>query len=160
MLTIHKAVAVRSDLKVAVEATVDFDTEYANEYGIHKGVLKGSTENEIVMPVHMWLQALDLVLSKLGESGLDFSHVKGISTAGMQHGTVFWHSSAPRSLANLDPGSTLSEQLTSQTDPAFSLPYSPNWQDSSTQNECNAFNECLGDSQSLAVCTGSKAHHV
>ena len=59
-------------------------------------------------------------------------------------------------MQNLDSKKTLQEQL----DHAFSHPFSPNWQDASTQNECNAFDAELGGPQQLADVTGSKAHHV
>lgn len=36
----------------------------------------------------MWLEAIDLVLTRLEDAGLDFGRVKGLSGAGMQHGTV------------------------------------------------------------------------
>jgi sugar (pentulose or hexulose) kinase len=38
--------------------------------------------------------------------------------------------------------------------------WSPNWQDQSTQTECDAFDAELGDREKLAEVTGSGAHHV
>lgn len=112
----------------------------------------------------MWLEAIDIVLNRLWEDGLDFSRVRGISGAGMQHGTVFWSRDAENILANLDPGKTLLEQLESgskgERKGAFSHPFSPNWQDASTQAQCEAFDRCLGSPEKLAQVTGSKAHHV
>lgn len=43
---------------------------------------------------------------------------------------------------------------------AFSYPYSPNWQDASTQAECDDFDHEMGSAEDLAEITGSKAHHV
>lgn len=107
----------------------------------------------------MWLEALDLVLARLKETGVDFSKVKGISGAGMQHGTVFWNGDAEKLLAGLDSKRTLVDQL-GGIEGAFSHPDSPNWQDASTQKECDEFDRELGDPQTLAAVTGSKAHHV
>lgn len=36
---------------------------------------------------------------------------------------------------------------------------SPNWQDASTQKQCDLFDSELGDPENLAKVTGSKAHH-
>jgi xylulokinase len=82
----------------------------------------------------------------------------------MQHGTVFWSKDAELLLSNLDAGKTLVEQLESGTEGerkgAFSHPLSPNWQDASTQKQCEGFDAALKDAKNLAEATGSSAHHV
>ena len=103
----------------------------------------------------MWLDAVNLVLDRLVEAGLDFGKVMGIAGAGMQHGTVFWTNDAETLMVNLEAGKTLSEQL----EPAFAHPMSPNWQDASTQKQCDAFDAELGSPEKLADVTGSSAHH-
>lgn len=112
----------------------------------------------------MFIEAIDLVLKRLKDGGVDFAHVKGISGAGMQHGTVFWSHDAEQILGNLDPSKTLLEQLEGgakgERRGAFSHPFSPNWQDASTQKQCEKFDEHLGSPEKLADITGSKAHHV
>lgn len=75
-----------SDLKLIHEAKVDFDQDLGKKYGIEKGVLTNPSEGEVFAPPAMWLEALDLVLDRLKEAGLDFGRVKGVSGAGMQHG--------------------------------------------------------------------------
>ena len=103
----------------------------------------------------MWLDALNLVLDRLVDQGLDFGRVKGLSGAGMQHGTVFWTKDAETLMVNLDAGKSLSEQLKN----AFAHPMSPNWQDASTQKQCDEFDAELGSPEKLAEVTGSSAHH-
>lgn len=76
--------------------------------------------------------------------------------AGQQHGSVFWNRAAPARLAGLDPARALVDQLPA----ALALDWSPNWQDHSTQAECDAFDAALGGRQRLAEVTGSGAHHV
>ena len=156
-------IAVKSDLKLVHEAKVDFDADLS-KYGIEKGVLTNPSEGEIFAPVAMWLEAIDLVLQRLKDDGLDFSKVKGVSGAGMQHGTVFWSKDAESILGGLDAGKTLLEQLEGgskgERKGAFSHPFSPNWQDASTQKQCDAFDARLGSPEKLAEVTGSKAHHV
>lgn len=150
-----KGLVVNSDLKVVYLAKFDFDAD-STGFPIKKGVLTNEAEHEVYAPVALWLQALDTVLNSLRQQGLDFSRVKGISGAGQQHGSVYWGHEAETLLQNLDSAKSLEEQL----ETAFSHPYSPNWQDSSTQKECDEFDEILGGQEKLAQATGSKAHHV
>ena len=149
-----KALVVDSSLKKIHEAKFDFDAD-AKGYDVKKGVLTNEAEGEVFAPVAMWLQALDTVLQRLKDDGFDFSRVKGISGAGMQHGSIFWTKNAEELMQNLKP----SESLESQLDKAFSHPFSPNWQDASTQKECDEFDAVLGNETELANVTGSKAHH-
>ncbi|KAB2574267.1 Carbohydrate kinase FGGY [Lasiodiplodia theobromae] len=163
-----KCLVVSSDLKLAHSALVDFDADLAH-HGIKKGVLTNPAENEIFAPVAMWLEALDLVLSRLHSQGLDFGRVKGIAGAGMQHGTVFWGPNAEKVMGSLDSGKGLAEQLIGKSADgkwkdvqelgAFAHEHSPNWQDASTQKQCEEFDKCLGSPEKLAEVTGSKAHH-
>lgn len=111
----------------------------------------------------MWLDAVNLVLDRLVDAGLDFGEVKGLSGAGMQHGTVFWSKDAETIMVNLEAGKSLSEQMEpgskGERRGAFAHPMSPNWQDASTQKECDLFDGELGSPETLADVTGSKAHH-
>nr|POE87004.1 putative d-xylulose kinase a [Quercus suber] len=156
------SLCIDSSLKLRYEAKVDFD-EDLSKYGIEKGVLTNPPEGEVFAPPAMWLEAINLVLDRLREQGLDFSQVKGLSGAGMQHGTVFWSPHAEGMLQNLDSTKTIVEQLapngTREGRSAFAHPMSPNWQDASTQKQCDAFDVQLGDPKTLAEVTGSKAHH-
>ena len=150
-----KGIAVTSDLKVLYEAVVDFDAD-ASGFNIKKGVITNEAEREVYAPVAMWLQAINTVLQRLKDKGIEFSRVMGISGAGQQHGSVYWNQEGEHALSNLNKDKTLESQL----DHAFSYPYSPNWQDASTQEQCDLFDRHLGDETQLAMDTGSKAHHV
>lgn len=150
-----KGLVVNSDLKVVHTSLFDFDAD-SHGFDIKKGVQANEAEHEVFAPVALWLQALDGVLEGLRKQGLDFSRVKGISGAGQQHGSVYWGMDAEKMLKRLDANKTLQEQL----DAAFSHPFSPNWQDASTQRECDEIDQLLGGREELADVTGSKAHHV
>ena len=150
-----KGIAITSDLKVAYEAIVDFDAD-ATGYGTKKGVLTNEAEREVYAPVTMWLHGIDTILQKLQDKGIDFGRVRGICGAGQQHGSVYWSQDGEHALQNLHKGKPLEGQLHH----AFSYPYSPNWQDASTQSQCDSFDRHLGDELQLAIHTGSKAHHV
>lgn len=149
-----KGVAVSSDLKFVAKAIFDFDRD-SKGYDVKKGVLTNDNGKEIFSPVAMWLQALDSVLSQLKNDGLDLSKIKGICGSGMQHGCVYWNADAESRLSTLNSAKSLETQL----DSAFAHPYSQNWQDASTQKECDEFDQCLGNPAQLATATGSKAHH-
>ena len=150
-----KGLAVDSDLKVEYEVKFDFDAD-SHGFDIKKGVITNEAEHEVYAPVALWLQAIDVLMERLKKAGVDFKRFKGISGAGQQHGSVYWNAQGENVLECLDSSKTLEEQL----DGAFSYPFSPNWQDASTQKECDAFDEKLGDDVQLALNTGSKAHHV
>ena len=150
-----KGLAVNSSLKVEHEVKFDFDAD-AKGFNVEKGVLTNEAENEVFAPLSMWLQAVDTVLQKFKQDGMDFRRVRGISGAGMQHGSIYWSQKGEDALQSLDSSKSLEEQLSQ----AFSHPYSPNWQDASTQKQCDDFDACLGDETKLALITGSKAHHV
>lgn len=156
-------IVVGSDLKLIHEAKVDFDADLA-KYGIEKGVLTNPDEGEVFAPVALFLEAIDLVLQRLKDQGAEFEKVQGVSGAGMQHGTVFWSRDAETLLGGLDAGKSLLEQLESgskgERRGAFSHPFSPNWQDASTQKQCEGFDAALGGPEELAQATGSSAHHV
>ena len=149
-----KGVAITADLKFAAQAAFDFDKD-AKGYKVIKGVLTNEAEREVFAPVAMWLQAVDTVLTRLRDGGLDMSRIKGICGSGMQHGSVFWNAEAETLLSQLDA----SKPLESQLDRAFAHPFSPNWQDASTQQECDEFDALFGSPEELATITGSKAHH-
>ncbi|KAK8049999.1 D-xylulose kinase [Apiospora phragmitis] len=151
-----KAIVVSMDLKVVSEAKVDFDADFGSKYGITKGVKTNEDEGEVFAPVAMWLEAVDLVLSRLVEKKCPISDIKGLSGSGQQHGSVFWAAPGEPELKALskDKGS-LREQLKD----AFAYEFSPNWQDHSTQAECDFYDQHLGSKQKLADVTGSAAHH-
>ena len=150
-----KGIAITSNLKVAYEAVFDFDAD-ATRYGIKKGVLTNEAEREVYAPVMMWLYAIDMILQRLHDKGIDYKQVRGVSGAGQQHGSVYWSQDGEHALQNLHEGKSLEAQLYH----AFSYPYSPNWQDASTSSQCELFDQHLGDELQLAIHTGSKAHHV
>ena len=109
----------------------------------------------------MWLESLDLVLSRLRDAlpSKDFmSRIKGVSGSGQQHGSVWWSDKAEGLLKALD--AQKESGLKQQLEGALTYDMAPNWQDQSTQKECDAFDAELGGREKLAEATGSGAHHV
>ncbi|KAI9893613.1 MAG: hypothetical protein M1814_006409 [Vezdaea aestivalis] len=151
-----KAIVISSSLDVLLEEHLTF-SEDLPRYGTKNGILTDDSEKAVFAPVAMWLEAIDVLMDRLRDNGVDLSRVAGISGAGQQHGSVYWSKQAEPLLASLDPMKTLVDQLSPG---AFSNQTSPNWQDSSTTQECHEFDIFFpGGPQELAEVTGSKAHH-
>ncbi|KGQ05445.1 putative D-xylulose kinase A [Beauveria bassiana D1-5] len=152
-------IVVGSDLQTVARAHVDFDADFGPAYGITKGVHVRPSTGQVYAPVALWLDSLDLVLARLAAAATPrrMARIRGVAGAGQQHGSVYWNADAERLLASLDPDRG---PLAAQLEPALAHPWSPNWQDQSTQDECDAFDAALGGREELAKVTGSGAHHV
>ncbi|KZL69048.1 d-xylulose kinase, partial [Colletotrichum incanum] len=150
----YPAIVVQSDLTVVSEAKVDFDADFGKQYGLHKGVLTNEAEGEVYAPVAMFLEAIDLVLERL-KAKTPLDRIKGISGSCQQHGSTYWGKDAETLLGGLRADKPLVEQLKQ----GFSHPYAPNWQDHSTQAQCDKFDANFETAQRLAEVTGSAAHH-
>lgn len=156
------AILVRSDLHVVSEVKVDFDADFGSKYKIRKGVIVNEAEYEVYAPVALWLESIDLVLSRLRDAtpgGL--GRIRGISGSCQQHGSTYWGRDAEALLAGLKKWDEKNPKgLVDQLKDAFSHPFAPNWQDGSTQSQCDRFDAALGSAHRLAEVTGSAAHHV
>lgn len=148
-----KGIVVDAQLKQVALAKVDFDRDLP-AFGTKKGVFANAATQEVLAPVAMWLDAIDLLFARLKDL-VDLGRVRGVSGACQQHGTVFWRTGAERLLAQLVGGDSLKEQLKN----ALAWEMSPNWQDHSTGKECRQFEACVGGVDQLAELTGSRAHH-
>ena len=99
----------------------------------------------------MWVEALDLVLTKLAKENFPFEKVYAVSGSGQQHGSVYWAKNASKlHLQKLDP----SKELVMQLQEAFSITDSPVWMDSSTSSQCLAIEKSLGGPENLTALTG------
>ncbi|KAI0110471.1 xylulose kinase-like protein [Nemania sp. FL0031] len=151
-----KAIVIASDLTVISEAKVDFDADFGAKYDVKKGVRTNEEEGEVFQPVAMWVEAVDLVLARLREKGCPMGRIMGVSGSGQQHSSVYWSGEAEEALKTLDPKRSLLEQLDERV---FAFEFAPNWQDHSTQKECDDFEAHAGGPSKLAEATGSAAHH-
>ncbi|CCL98605.1 uncharacterized protein FIBRA_00607 [Fibroporia radiculosa] len=148
-----KAVLISEDSSVAHESAVHFDRDLPH-HGTTNGAIRGPGIGEVTSPVHMWLEAFDLILERMKAAGVDFGRILAISGDGQQHGSVYWSLDAEKMLTTLDPSKPL-DQLAPG---AFSLPNAPIWQDSSTTRECRELEAAVGGAQALADLTGSRAY--
>ncbi|KJR85847.1 xylulokinase [Sporothrix schenckii 1099-18] len=179
-----KAIVVASDLSIVAQAKVDFDADFGEKYGLTKGVLVNDEEGEVYAPVALFLEAIDLVFQRLHDLSNGpgvLSRIRAISGSCQQHGSVYWSEGAAQELADLQAAAAAATTTTRATTassaaPAdrladrlagsFSRPWAPNWQDHSTQDECDQFDARLAQDESksdgphrLAEVTGSAAHH-
>ncbi|PIK52463.1 hypothetical protein BSL78_10667 [Apostichopus japonicus] len=148
-----KAIAIDNNLAVVHEASVQFDKDLPH-YGTQGGVHIQADGLTITSPTLMWVEALDLLLSKMKQDRFDFSKVSSLSGAGQQHGSVYWNQGAEKTLNNLQSQVSLKEQLKD----AFSLAHSPVWMDSSTTKQCQQLEQAAGGAQALADITGSRGY--
>ncbi|MED6268587.1 hypothetical protein CHARACLAT_023947, partial [Characodon lateralis] len=148
-----KVVAIDGDLSVVHQDSVQFDSELP-EFRTQGGVHIHADKLTVTSPVLMWVKALDLLLDKMKRASFTFSQVKALSGSGQQHGSVFWKKGAAQTLAQLDPGQHLSQQLQD----SFSVQDSPVWMDSSSSQQCQNLQKAAGGAMRLAEITGSRAY--
>ncbi len=101
----------------------------------------------------MWLAALDLLLARLYESGVDMQRVAAIGGAGQQHGTVYLNNNFAAVLKSLSSsdGTALSQRFS----PSLARRTTPIWMDSSTTQQCRELEARFG--ARLQGDTGSPA---
>uniref|UniRef100_A0A6B2L1E7 Xylulose kinase n=1 Tax=Arcella intermedia TaxID=1963864 RepID=A0A6B2L1E7_9EUKA len=141
---------VDARLKVVSEESLSFDGSlpwYQTKGGANKG-----PDGSMTSPTLMWVEALDLLLSKMKDNNFPFHLVTALSASGQQHGSVYWKNGARDILDHLDSKKTLKEQLNT----SFSITQSPIWMDSTTTQYCQEIERLMGGAQEVASLTGSK----
>lgn len=150
-----KCLAITQNLEIVHSETVEFDKDLPH-YGTQKGVFINN--ERIESPVAMWLEALDLVLTKYKSANFPLDKVQAISGSCQQHGSIYWSKQAPNLLKEgIKNGktTTLIEQLYPM---AFTRLTAPNWQDHSTGSQCQQLETLTGGPNKMANITGSRAH--
>lgn len=149
-----KATAIQAnDLKVVKTYAVNYDKDLPH-YKTAGGMTVSTTSSaRVTSPVLMWIEAFDLLLTKMKADGFDFGKVVATSGSGQQHGSVYWARGAAALLSELKPTRSLREQL----DKAFARLESPIWADSSTGSQCSQLEAAVGRDV-LAKATGSRAY--
>ncbi|KAJ2333127.1 hypothetical protein GGI00_002476, partial [Coemansia sp. RSA 2681] len=146
-----KGIVVDSASQIVLETNIVFDEsfpEYRTTNGRH---VQG---NIVTAPVFMWVEAIDMLLSRIQSAGLA-SRICGISGAAQQHGSVYWSQQGVEALGKLEAQRSLREQL--EQVGALVILNSPVWEDSSTRMQCQRLEEIAGGSVELARISGSVA---
>jgi xylulokinase len=76
-----KAILVDEDSVVVHETSVGFDRDLPH-YGTTNGAIRGPDEGEVTSPVAMFLEAMDLLLQRMKNEGVDFASIQAVSGAG------------------------------------------------------------------------------
>lgn len=76
-----KAVLLSEDSLVVHESSVRFDKDLPS-YGTSSGAIRGPDEGEVTSPVAMWLAAIDLLMERMKQGGVDFGAIAAVSGAG------------------------------------------------------------------------------
>ncbi len=100
----------------------------------------------------LWVAALEVLLGRLRQRGVDLSRVRGVSGAGQQHGSVYL-----RTTIGSTPDWRDDAPLHEQIAPLLSRATAPIWLDSATSDECREIAAALGGDEELVRVTGSRA---
>lgn len=137
--------------EIVLQQSVNFGADLP-QYGCPSGFIPGGKDGEVHSNPLMWLDALDLLLSRI-QGMTNLSRVSMIAGSGQQHGSVYLDASFDSRLATLDAGKSLAEQLA----PAFTRATAPIWMDTSTGEECREITAALGGSEEVCRRSGSIA---
>lgn len=137
--------------KIACQHSVNFGADLP-QYGCPSGFIPGGANGEVHAAPRMWLDALDLLFSRLTEM-TDLSQIEMIAGSGQQHGSVYLDASFENRLAALDPAQGLADQIS----PALTRATSPIWMDTSTGAECAEITASLGSPAEVCSRSGSIA---
>jgi xylulokinase len=136
--------------KIVAKASVAFGRDLP-QFGCPDGVLPDADPLVKRSDPKMWLAALDLLLARLAQGGIDMASVAAIGGDGQQHGSVYLNRSYVSALGLLSANRSLADQLSG----IFSRTVSPIWMDSSTGAECAELDAAFG--ARLQQDTGSPA---
>jgi xylulokinase len=142
----------RSRTQVVFEASLSFD-DALPAFGTRHGVLPGTQSGVVVSSPLLWADALDMMLERVSQSGLDIRRLAAIAGSAQQHGSVYLNANASSVLPRLDAHRPPSGQLAD----CLSRPVAPIWMDSSTSRECDEITAAVGGPAILAARTGSRA---
>ena len=145
------ALIVDTDTGEVIDRSVAFGPRLP-QYKSPNGFLANSDPRVKHSDPLMWVEALDLLLGELRESGVDLSTIRGVSGAGQQHGSVYLE----RSIDEAGQWDT-SAPLVDQVRPLLSRKTAPIWMDASTGAECAEITKAAGGPERMVAITGSIA---
>jgi xylulokinase len=138
--------------QLAFESSIAFDSTFP-QYGTQHGVLRDDDPTTAASPPLLWVEALEEMMRRLQQSGLDLRRLVAISGSAQQHGSVYLNARATQGLTSFDPRRPLAQQVK----PLLARDIAPIWMDSSTSAECGEIETAVGGDRALAQRTGSRA---
>lgn len=147
----------RGSFQVAAEVKVRYRDDPALEhYGLGDGtpILPPLEEGEASQPPSLFLEALDLVFSKLPPEIL--AKTDAVNVSAQQHGQVWLSEAGCRAIAALRTsdglrGTNLTERFTG----GFALGRAPIWMSANTKAEADAIRRLIGGTTAVTACSGS-----
>jgi xylulokinase len=136
--------------RVVVDESINFGNDLP-EYQSPQGVLPNPSPLLRHSDPLMWVEGLELLLSRVRAQGFDWSQVAGISGAGQQHGSVYLN----RSLNEAGAWSS-DRSLVEQVRPLLSYRTAPMWMDSSTGPQCEEIARAAGGVARVLALSGSR----
>ncbi len=137
--------------EICCQISVNFGGDLP-QYQSPSGFLPGGIAGEVHANPMMWLDALDLLFTRLSGQ-TDLSKVKVIAGSGQQHGSIYLDATFEDRLAALDASDTLVNQLF----PALTRATAPIWMDTSTAAECAEISAAVGGAGEVCRRSGSTA---
>lgn len=110
---------------------VDYDRDLPG-YGTEEGAVTGLGEGVSESDPRMWIEAVEILLGRLGEAGVHAERIHCISVSGQQHGLV--------ALA---------------ADGSLARPRAKLWNDFSTAEECRILTEAVGGPEAMIAEVGN-----
>ena len=144
-----KVIAIDISGKIYYQDKLVFEVDLSH-YNTTNGVY--IYDKVITSPILMWIEALDILLSRMKHRKFPFYNVKAISGSSQQHISVYLQNL--NILKNILPNKTLKEQLPD----IFVILDCPSWMDSSTTKQCLEFEESIGSALNVSNITGSRAY--
>ncbi|MFX0032055.1 MAG: xylulokinase [Candidatus Hodarchaeota archaeon] len=136
--------------KIIFSDNIIFDKDLPH-YNTKNGVYFSENGKKVHSNPLMWVEALELSLKHIVESGVGLEDIKAISGSGQQHGTIYLSDDFENVLQSLNFKISLKEQLKN----IFTRKTSPIWMDSSTFKQCKEIRQKLGGLKSTIKITGS-----
>ena len=76
-----KALLIDEQGVVVHDTAVSYDRDLP-QYGTTNGATHGPGNGQVTSPVAMWVEALDLILQRMKDAGVDFARIRAVSGAG------------------------------------------------------------------------------
>ena len=137
--------------QIVYEASVNYERDLPH-YQTSHGFVRGTEPDEFFSNPLMWIEALDLLFTRMQQDGAPLSAITAISGSAQQHATVYVNQQFHRALESLSPNIPLEEQFNH----VFTRPVSPIWMDASTTEDCKQIAKSVGSHRKAVRRTGSR----
>ena len=138
--------------KIIAGNSVNFGKD-SPHYGQPSGYDPNGKRGEVHANPLMWVEALDLLLTRMKADGVEFGKVEAVSGSGQQHGSIYLKPCFGDKLAGLKPDQTIKDQIAG----CLTRESSPIWMDSSTSEECAEIANAVGGDDVVCAKSGSIA---